>query len=68
MNTENQNQQGDAFKADSSRDRSSSMDRSEDMERMDEMNHNNQSTEPVDGQTQKQSNLNGIVVFNIVGN
>ena len=68
MNTENQNQQGDAFQADSSRDRSFSRDRSEEMERMDGMDNNNQTTEPLDGQSQKQSDMNGIVVLNIVGN
>ena len=68
MDTENQNQEVAAFQADSSRDRLSSRDRSEEMERMDGMDNNNQTTEPLDGQSQKQSDMNGIVVLNIVGN
>ena len=68
MDTENQNQEVAAFQADLSRDRSSSRDRSEEMERMDGMDNNNQTTEPLDGQSQKQSDMNGIVVLNIVGN
>ena len=68
MDTENQNQEVAAFQADSSRDRSFSRDRSEEMERMDGMDNNNQTTEPLDGQSQKQSYMNGIVVLNIVGN
>ena len=34
----------------------------------DGMDNNNQTTEPLDGQSQKQSDMNGIVVLNIVGN